>query len=169
MRSEKMLHRKTNFLVSMTLTAAMLLVPGTALGAATVVEVSGEQFTVGILDPGTEWTDDEGITHVRGLILDVSFTGDIAGSVTQVLNYNMDASGNGDLYGSAEFEGTVFGEEAVLTGRFSGDISGGVYSGDSIGHGTIGGALAHSRLTTTGVLGSGYGTYTGTIQFPHGQ
>ncbi len=164
-----MLYRKMNFLVGMTLIAAMLLVTGIAWGAATVVEVSGEQFTVGIIDPGTEWTDDEGITHVRGLILEVSFTGDIVGTVIQGLNYNMDAFGNGDLHGTADFVGTVFGEEAVLTGRFSGDISGGVYSGDSIGHGTIGGARAHSRLTTIGVLGSGFGIYTGTIQFPHGQ
>ncbi len=134
-----------------------------------MVEVSGEQFNVGIIDPGTSWVDDEGVTHVRGLILEVAFLGDIVGTVIQGLNYNMDPFGDGDLHGSAEFEGTVFGEEAVLTGRFSGDISGGVYSGDSIGHGTIGGDRAHSRLTTTGVLGSGYGTYTGTILFPRGQ
>ena len=164
-----MLYRKMNFLVGMTLTAAMLLITGTALGAATSVAVSGGQMTVGIIDPGTSWVDDEGITHVRGLILEVSFTGDIEGSAIQGLNYNMDAMGNGDLHGTAEFEGTIFGDEAALAGRFAGDISGGVFSADSIGHGTIGGAQAQSRLTTTGVLGSGVATYDGTILFPHGQ
>ena len=163
-----MFYRKTNLLMSMVLTAAMLLVTGIAWGAATVVDVSGEQFTVGIIDPGTIWVDDEGITHVRGLILEVSFTGDIQGSAIQGLNYNIDAFGNGDLHGTAVFVGTIFGDDASLGGRFAGDISGGVFSADSIGHGTIGGDQAHSRLTTTGVLGSGYATYEGTILFPHG-
>ncbi len=164
-----MLYRKTNILVSMTLSAAVLLVTGTASGAAIEMPVSGGQMTVGVIDPGTSWVDDEGITHVRGLILEVSFSGDIEGSAIQGLNYNIDAFGNGDLHGTAEFEGTIFGDEAALDGRFAGDISGGVFSADSIGHGTIGGARAHSRLTTTGVLGSGVATYDGTILFPHGQ
>ncbi len=163
-----MLYRKTNFLVGMTLTAVMLLVTGTALGAATQVPVSGGQMTVGVIDPGTSWVDDDGITHVRGLILEVSFTGDIEGSAIQGLNYNIDPFGNGDLHGTAVFTGTVFGDEAALDGRFAGDISGGVFSADSIGHGTIGGAKAQSRLTTTGVLGSGVATYAGSNLFPRG-
>ena len=164
-----MLYRKTNFLVGMILTAAMLLVTGIALAAAIEVPVSGDQFTVGVTDPGTSWIDDDGITHVRDLILEVSFFGDIEGSAIQGLNYNIDVFGNGDLHGTAVFDGTIFGDEAMLDGRFAGDISGGVFSADSIGHGLIGGARAHSRLTTTGVLGSGVATYAGTIQFPHGQ
>ena len=161
-----MLYRKTKFLAGMILTAAMLLATGIALGAATEVPVSGGQFTVGVLDPGTSWTDEEGITHVRGLILEVSFTGDIQGSAIQGLNYNIDPFGNGDLYGTALFTGTIFGDEATLSGRFAGDISAGVFSADSIGHGTIGGAQAHSFLTTTGILGSGVATYDGTVRMP---
>ncbi len=164
-----MLYRKTNILVGMTLTAAMLLVTGTASARAIEVPVSGGQLTVGVIDPGASWVDDEGITHVRGLILEVSFSGDIEGSAIQVLNFNMDPDGNGDLHGTAVFVGTIFSDEAMLAGRFAGDISGGVFSADSIGHGTIGGARAHSRLTTTGVLGSGVATYDGTILFPHDQ
>ena len=164
-----MLYRRTNFLVGMTLIAAMLLITAIALGAATKVPVSGGQFTVGVLDPGTNWVDEDGITHVRDLILEVSFTGDIEGSAIQGLNYNIDPFGNGDLHGTAVFEGTIFGDAAMLSGRFAGDISGGVFSADSIGHGTIGDARAQSRLTTTGVLGSGVATYTGIIRFPHGQ
>lgn len=164
-----MLYRKTNFLVGMILTAAMLLATGIAWGAATEVPVSGGQMTVLVLDPGITWTDEEGITHVRGLILEVSFSGDIEGSAIQGLNYNIDPFGNGDLHGTAVFMGCIFGDEAMLSGRFAGDISGGVFSADSIGHGTIGGAKAKSSLTTTGVLGSGVATYDGTILFPHGQ
>ncbi len=164
-----MLYRKINFLVGMTLTAAMLLVAGTASAQATEVPVSGGQMTGGVIDPGTSWVDDEGITHVRGLILEVSLSGDIEGSAIQGLNYNIDPFGNGDLHGFAVFTGTVFGDDAVLAGRFAGDISGGVFSGDSVGHGTVGGAQAQSRLTTIGVLGSGVATYDGTILFPHGQ
>ncbi len=164
-----MFHRKRNLLMSMILTAAMLLVTGIALAAATEIAVSGDQFTVAVLDPGTSWIDDEGITHVRDVILEVSFTGDIQGSAIQGLNYNIDPFGDGDLHGTAVFVGTIFGDEAALGGRFAGDISGGVFSADSIGHGTIGGAQAQSRLTTTGVLGSGVATYAGTILFPHGQ
>ncbi len=164
-----MLYRKTNFLVGMILTAAMLLVTGTASAQATEVPVSGGQMTVGVIDPGTSWVDDEGITHVRGLILEVSFTGDIQGSAIQGLNYNIDPAGNGDLHGFAAFEGTILGDEAMLAGRFAGDISGGVFSAESVGHGTIGGAQAHSRLITIGVLGSGVAEYAGTIHFPHGQ
>jgi len=164
-----MLYRKTNILVSMTLTAAVLLVTGTASGAAIEMPVAGGQTTAGVLDPGRSWVDDEGILHVRGLILVVSFTGDIEGSAIQGLNYNIDPFGNGDLHGTAVFVGTVFGDEAALEGRFAGDISGGVFSADSIGHGTIGGAQAQSRLTTTGVLGSGVATYAGSILFPRGR
>ena len=164
-----MLYRKTNFLMGMTLIAAILLVTGIALAAATEVPVSGGQVTVGVLDPGTSWVDDDGITHVRDLILEVSFSGDIQGSAIQGLNYNIDPFGNGDLHGTAVFMGTIFGDEAMLSGRFAGDISAGVVSADSIGHGTIGGAQAQSRLTTTGVLGSGVATYAGTILFPQGQ
>lgn len=164
-----MLCRKINFLVGMTLTAVMLLVTATVLAQATEAPVSGGQLTVGVIDPGTSWVDDEGITHVRDLIIEVSFTGDIEGSAIQGLNYNIDPFGNGDLHGTAVFVGTIFGDGAMLAGRFAGDISGGVFSADSIGHGLIAGARAHSRLTTTGVLGSGVATYAGTIQFPHGQ
>ena len=96
-----MLYRKTNFLVGMILTAAMLLATGIAWGAATEVPVSGGQMTVLVLDPGTSWVDDDGITHVRDLILEVSFSGDIQGSAIQGLNYNIDPFGNGDLHGTA--------------------------------------------------------------------
>ena len=164
-----MLQRKINILASITLTAAVLMGTGTASGAATELPVSGGQMTVGVLDPGTSWVDGEGITHVRGLILEVSFSGDIEGNAIQGLNYNIDPFGNGDLHGTAEFEGTIFGDDAMLSGRFAGDISGGVFSADSIGHGTIAGARAQSRLTTTGVLGSGVATYDGTILFPQGR
>ena len=163
-----MLQPKTNILASMTLTVAVLMVTGAAAGAATEVAVSGGQLTVGVIDPGTSWLDAEGITHVRGLILEVSFSGDIEGSAIQGLNYNIDPFGNGDLHGTAVFVGTIFGGEAMLSGRFAGDISGGVFSADSIGRGTIGGARAQSRLTTTGVLGSGVATYAGSILFPRG-
>ncbi len=164
-----MLYRKTNILVGVTLTAAVLLVTAIAWAQATEVPVSGGQTTDGIIDPGTSWVDDEGITHVRGVILEVSFSGDIEGSAIQGLKYNIDPFGNGDLHGTAVFVGTIFGDEAMLDGRFAGDISGGVFSADSVGHGTIGGAQAQSRLTTTGVLGSGVATYDGTILFPQGQ
>ena len=164
-----MLYRKTNILASMTLTLAVLMVTGAALGAATEVAVSGGQMTVGVLDPGISWIDEEGITHVRGLILRVSFSGDIEGIAIQHLDYNIDPFGNGDLHGSVEFEGTLFGVAAELTGRFAGDISAGVFSAESIGHGTVGGAQAQSRLTTTGVLGSGVATYAGTFLFPQDQ
>ena len=163
------MYRKTNFLVGMALTAAMLMVPMNASAQATVVSVSGGQMTVGVLDPGTSWVDDDGVTHVRGLTLEVAFTGDIVGSAIQHLDYNIDPFGNGDLHGSVEFTGTLFGVAAELGGRFAGDISGGVFMAESIGHGTVGGAQAQSRLTTTGVLGSGVATYTGTFSFPHGQ
>ena len=164
-----MLQRKTNILTSITLTAAVLLVTGLASGAATEVAVSGGQMTVAVIDPGRSWVDGEGITHVRGVILEVTFSGDLEGTVTQHLNYNIDPAGNGDLHGSAEFEGTLSGVAGELAGRFAGDISAGVFSADSVGLGTIGGAKAQSRVTTTGVLGSGVATYTGRILFPQGQ
>lgn len=164
-----MLQRKTNILKSITLAATVLLVTGIASGAASEEPVSGGQTTVAVIDPGTAWVDDQGVTHVRNLILEVSFSGDIEGSAIQGLNYNMDPYGNGDLHGTAVFEGDIFGDEAMLSGRFAGDISGGVFSADSIGHGTIGGARAQSRLTTTGVLGSGVASYSGRILFPQGR
>ena len=164
-----MLYRKMNFLVGMIVTAAMLLVTATASAQATEAPVSGGQLTVGVIDPGTTWVDEEGITHVRDLILEVSFSGDIEGSAIQSLNYNIDPFGNGDLHGTAVFVGTIFGDAAMLAGRFAGGIGGGVFLADSVGHGTIGGARAHSRLTTTGILGSGVATYAGIVHFPHGQ
>ncbi len=165
-----MLYRKTNILAGMTLTAAVLMVTAIAWAQATEVEVCGGQMTVGVIDPGKSWVDDEGITHVRGVILEVAFSGDLEGFVIQHLNYNIDPFGDGDLYGSAEFEGTLEGVGAgELAGRFAGDITGGVFSADSVGHGTLADNQAHSRVTTTGVLGSGVATYTGRILFPQGQ
>ena len=164
-----MLYRKTNILVGLTLTAAVLMITATASAQATEVKVSGGQLTVGVIDPGTSWVDEDGTTHVRGVILRVSFSGDLVGIVIQHLNYNIDPFGNGDLHGSAEFKGTLSGVAGELAGRFAGDISGGVFTVESIGRGTIGDAKAHSRVTTTGVLGSGKARYTGTIRFPQGQ
>ncbi len=164
-----MFNRTTTFLVGMALAVAMLTVPATASAQATEVSVSGGQTTVGVIDPGREWVDTEGITHVRGLVLRVAFTGDLEGEVIQNLSYNMDPFGNGDLHGSADFTGTLFGVAGALSGRFAGDISGGVFTVESVGAGTIGGAKAHSRVTTTGVLGSGVATYDGTIRFPQGE
>ncbi len=127
-------------------------------------------MTVGVIDPGTSWVDDEGVLHVRGVILEVAFSGDLEGSAIQHLDYNIDPFGNGDLHGSAEFEGTLSGVGAgELAGRFAGDITGGVFSADSVGHGTLADNQAQSRLTTTGVLGSGVATYDGTILFPRGR
>ena len=168
-----MLYRKTNFLVGMTLTVAVLLVTGTASGAATEVSVSGGQTTVctAVCDPGTSWVDEEGITHVRGQILRLELTGDLTGVIIQRIDFNLDfATGNGDLHGSAEFVGTLVGVPGVLAlaGRFDGDISGFLFSAESIGLGTLGGAKAQSRLTTTGFFGSGVATYTGRVLFPQG-
>ncbi|MCH8274092.1 MAG: hypothetical protein IH851_04820 [Armatimonadetes bacterium] len=165
-----MVYRKTNFHMSITLAAAMLLVTATASFQATTVPVAGDQFTLAVLDPGRSWVDEEGITHVRGLILEVAFIGDLVGTVIQHLNYNIDPFGDGDLHGSAEFDGALIGVGAgALVGRFAGDISGGVFTVESIGRGTLGGARAHSRVTTTGVLGSGVAMYTGIVRFPQGQ
>ncbi len=165
-----MLYRKTNILVSMTLSAAVLLVTGTASGAAIEVPVSGGQMTVGVLDPGTSWVDEEGITHVRGQILFLELTGDLEGFVIQILDFNIDfATGNGDLHGSALFVGTLNGVGAgELSGHFAGDVSGFFFSAESSAHGNFGGHKAHSHVTTTGLLGSGFATYTGTVLFPHG-
>lgn len=169
-----MLYRKTHFFMSMILTAVVLLVTGTASAQADEVAVAGGQFTVAVLDPGTSWVDEEGILHVRGLILSVLLVGSFEGLATQHLDYNLDlATGNGDLHGSAEFEGTLNGVAGVLAGHFAGDITGTIdgplFSADSIAHGNFGGAQAHSRLTTTGILGSGVASYTGTVLFPQGQ
>lgn len=169
-----MLYRKTNFLVGMILTAAMLMVTGTASAQAEEVPVFGGQTTEcvdnPICDPGTSRTDEEGITHVRGQILFLELTGDLEGFVIQIIDFNIDfATGNGDLHGSALFVGTLKGVEGVLAGHFDSDVSGFFFSAESSAHGTFGGAAAHSNLTTSGFFGTGVADYAGTVLFPHGQ
>ena len=164
-----MLYRKTTFLVGMALTAAMLMITATASAQPTEVTVSGGQTSVDVA-PGRVWFTGV-ILHVRGRIISVTLTGDIAGTATQILDFNINTvTSEGDLRGSVEFTGTLVGVGAgELRGTFAGDISAGVFSVESFGHGTFGGNVAHSRVTTTGVFGSAIATYDGTVRFPNGE
>ncbi len=176
-----MLYRKTNFLVGMTLIAAMLMVTGTASAQAEEVEVSGGQTSEDIF-AGISWIDEDGILHVRGRIICVELTGNLRGEAIQILDFNLNlATLEGDLHGSALFTGELFDDDDVLigavelAGRFAGDIMRvgddpffPLFSVESIAHGTVDGAQTHSRLTTTGILGSQVATYAGTLLFPHG-
>jgi len=129
-------------LAGVILLAAVLLITGIAWAEATKIPVTGTMSS----DPDigsaeSEWVDDDGVWHIRGMSSELTFLGDLEGEGTGVVNFNIDLStGNGDEYGEWSDSELTWGE---LSGGFEGRYS----------------------MTYTDFVGIGHAAYQGTGDF----
>jgi hypothetical protein len=117
--------------------------PG-VLTKSTVTPVTGEfdfsHYT--ITNWGNSWVSG-GILHIRDQIYESPVTGDLAGTVTVVLNANLHLSTfTGPLFGEFRFDGacnvcTPQGLSGSFEGSFSGESTGGVLAGKIVSRGTL--------------------------------
>jgi hypothetical protein len=162
--------KKLTILTLTALLAGAVFGAGGAWAQATFTPVSGE-WAYAYADPGTQWTDDEGILHVRDAILVWTMLGgdlEIVGYSYSIVNINIDPAGNGDGHSFGHFEVSFDGLVGVFEGHDSGPYTGGVYTGEHVHHGSGDFAGMRSRGTTLLVHGSGYMSYEDVIQDPHG-
>lgn len=121
--------------------ATVLIVTGVAWAKATKTAVTGTIYVIPSgLSPVREWTEDDGIWHVRGEVANYIHEGDIEGTGVGVVNLNLDfATGNGDESG---YSISVMNWDE-LSGTFDGSF----------------------KVIYTGWVGVGYGVYHGTGDF----
>ncbi len=115
--------------------------------------------------PARLWVDEDGVTHVRGLLLTGTISGDISGTTNVLANSNVDLMGNGDGFGSFNITTAQGGWQ----GHYSGTLTNGVFAGDFAGQGT--GSLQGMKILGTFAQTGPYSmTYDlrGTVLNPHG-
>ena len=150
---------------------------GSTVRAQTVfIPLAGEGPVVTV-EPGFEWTDDDGVTHIRGRIYvgaEVAQDADgvpLTQSTVYVANLNLNFdTGDGDYQAKAVGDPTTYGDlTGSLVGNLDATISGFVLSGTynySRGFGDFAG-WKH-RGTWTSVVGSEWVTFEGYLQIPGG-
>ncbi len=148
--------------IKLVLTAVVVavVVAGPALATSTKTPFSAST-TVTEVDPGNTWMSGH-IFHIRGEIDEGPVSGDLVGSITLVINANIDLnSGMGRTFGNF----TLATSDVTWEGSFSGAITGETSSeGRFIGQGTDGtklkGAFTQVSADTFDL--------EGTILSPHG-
>jgi len=108
---------------------ALLLITGLATAQVVVTPYTATEIPVALIDPGTT-THPDGNTHIRGLTAlytrkasDVRVSG---GTVRWVINYNLDATLNGPIWGSGSWENGG--------GSWEGTLQGSINRGTGVGH-----------------------------------
>lgn len=88
---------------AITLVIGLMLLAGTSVGQTVIVPVSGEDWIV-VTDYGDIWTDSDGITHIRGMIVSTNLSGEDVdgvpanGTGIYEASFNLDmVTGNGDM------------------------------------------------------------------------
>ena len=149
------------------LVAGLLMVPGQAAARATRIECSGTEVPLAVLDPGT-WRYPGNNTHVRGMVSQYeevsSNCPQIAGINTVTVNFNVDASFSGPMWGTSRAETDYAGGgiwEGTWVGRLNADGSS-YYQ--AVSHG-VSGSVAGLVMKLT----SDNGAWTATILDPHGE
>ena len=163
---------RTKILAGLVLLAAVLLITGIVWAKATKTQVTGtaEVYPQGIVE--REWTDDDGIWHLRGASSKLVFSGDLVGEGSAVINLNLDMlTGNGDESGHSISELTWGGLSGTFEGSFSVTYTGGVGDGHGVYHGT--GDFAGMKLMEDFIVilaGTQIVVYSeGIILDPHGR
>ncbi len=165
---------RTKILAGMALLVGVVLTAGIVWAKATKTPVEGSA-SLEVLDLGKLWVDEEGVLHIRGMLLSIETHGALSGTGTVVGNLNIDlATGNGDqsfyVTETMTWE-TPWGE--TLTGTFEGRTSGTYASwleeGRAVYHGS--GDFAGMKFIHTfwGWYQSGSVDYEGIILDPHGE
>jgi hypothetical protein len=169
--------RKKFISVTAVLTLGIVVCAGATRAGTIEIPIFGTQTATETIDPGKEWTDEDGVLHVRGLVMTVVAEGQdmegiqLVGTANWTANYNIDlATGDGD-YVALGTEEMVYGD---LTGTWgnghcsatiSGFIIDGTWnfvrcSGDFAGW--------HTRGTWTGMFPGPTTQWEGVIQIPGG-
>jgi len=158
----------------MVLVLGIVLIAGAGQAQTQFIPMSGEDATT-ITDPGTIWTDDDGVTHVRGMKAISVLTGeDVDGvPITGAGDYTVDVDLN-FITGDGEF--TASGMLAMSYGdrvgswkiRFNTNITGFVHDGTFKAPRGFGDFRRwHLRGTWTGIYGAGEPhVFDGVFQIP---
>ena len=150
------------------LVAGLLMVPGQAAARATRIECSGTETPLGPpLDLGT-WRYPGNNIHVRGMVTQYqevsSNCPQIAGINTVTVNFNVDASFSGPMWGTSRGE-TDYGGGGIWEGAWVGRLNadGSSYY-QAVAHG-VSGSVAGLRMMLT----ADNGEWTATILDPRGE
>jgi hypothetical protein len=131
--------RRKVIIAAIAVLTAGLLLTGIAWAKATKTPVTATKLvTPSGLTPTRDWTDEDGIWHVRGSVAYVDYVeGDLHGSGRAVVNLNFDMStGNGDESGYSTAELTWGELSGTFEGRFSVTYTGFVGVGRGVYHGS---------------------------------
>jgi len=117
------------------LAIGILLVAGTSLAQTRFVPMNGQDATT-IIDPGVSWTDDDGVTHIRGMKATSVLTGDDVDGIpiTGAGDYTVDVdlnytTGDGEMVAAgmlAMSYGDLVGSWKI---RFTTTITGFIHDG----------------------------------------
>jgi hypothetical protein len=130
-----------------------------AWAGATRTPFTVTEASVPIQD-GNGWLSGH-IFHVRGEVDEGPVTGDLTGTITIVVNLNVDThSGQGELFGTF----TLATADVTWSGHYTGSTTSDTSRGRFLGQGTNGSKLDGSFTQN----GDGTFTLTGTILSPHG-
>jgi len=175
-KMKKRITIKSVSLLALTLLAVTTLITGIAW-ARTVEHSVHCTFTYGGTSTAQYWTDEEGVTHIRGIVYLLSSdpnSGNITINVAGVCNHNMEmvVTGEGDFWGH-DCAQVTWGD---LTGTFQGIHSGtrtNFYDGSSIHvYECIDGDLIGWKLRLKGTWDMHAdvkaGSLEGTLQNPYG-
>jgi hypothetical protein len=161
---------------AITLVIGLTFLAGASLGQTDVIPVSGEDM-VAVTDYGDMWTDSDGVTHIRRMIVATDLSGQdvhgvpVTGTGTYEANFNIDfATGDGDMraWGPLVMDyGDYSGSWRVM---FTATLTGWVYDGEfnaARGYGDFAGW--HFRGTWVGFYGSDTpNLFDGYFQIPGG-
>ena len=157
--------------------AVSALAAGGAWVQSATIPISGVSTTMETIDPGQQWTDDDGVLHIRGMITRGMVTAQDENGVPytgiglQSFTINIDlATGNGDLNGRRYDTEYTYGD---LRGPFEGRIVATYTAWNATGqlnyHGSGDFEGWKFRGTYTNTWGSGEPSpFEGILHNPHG-
>ena len=122
-------------LLALGMSLALALAVGAPTVAARDIEpVGGMDVLQAVTDPGRCWTSDD-IGHCRGWTGLYETTGDplVAGTSVVVANWNLDAMGNGTLWGTIDL--TLADGNGGWHHSWVAKSEGGLWAGPTVGHG----------------------------------
>lgn len=136
-----------------------------ALAVATKTPVNGMGELGDYIDPGEIFVTG-GVTHLRGVVIEILLDGDLTGVGTFDQNANWNAKGNGNASGPFQFNVQWQGRTGVFEGSFAGRIHNYMLSATFTAHGS--GELEGLKWIGTyeGPLGGPFFIYGGYIVEP---
>ena len=144
---------------------ALLLAQAGAASACPIETPTVGTINYVVTDDGNQWTDDDGILHIRGMCLEWEFDeGPISGTGWGIVKVDIDpVTGNGTSHSYNVFDATFQDDSGIMCGYTIGEYTAWVLVADAryVGFGGLAGLIAEN--TTTVVYGSGVADYDGVI------